>query len=390
VSEYQSYRFEAIDRPLTAEVQAALRKYSSRATITSRRFQVDYAWGYFKGNAREWMAKHFDAFLYQANRGTREMMLRLPRTVLPLERAEQYCRTDAATAREEGDHVIIDFRADEEGGSRWISEDDDTLELLLPVRAELATGDLRALYVAWLISVELGEIDEAEREPPCPPGLSEPTPALRSLARFLLVDPDLLEAAAAESPALADPDDAALERWIEELSASEKTSILTRLARGPEVHARAELLRRFRASRIAEVPTSRSEPRTAGQLLAAAETCAERRRQREAEAAARERARREREAAEARERRLVALTQREAEAWREVDALIASQQGERYDEAVALLADLREVCVRAGREEVAARHLSRLRDEHGRKRSLMKRLRKSGLAPQPAGDCTEN
>jgi hypothetical protein len=247
------------------------------------------------------------------------------------------------------------------------------------VRADLAIGDLRALYVAWLLSVEIGEIDEAEREPPCPPGLGDPTPALGTLARFLLVDPDLIEAAATESPKLVEPDDAALERWIEEMSASEKTSILTRLARGPEVHARAELLRRFRASRIAEAPTSGAEPRTAGQLLAAARACAERRRHRDAEAAARGKARRERDAAEARERRLATLARHETVAWSEVDDLIATRQREKYDEAVALLVDLHELCIRAGRGEEAAWRIARLCDEHARKRSLMERLRTSGL-----------
>ena len=52
---------------------------SSRATITSSRFQVDYSWGSFKGNADEWMERYFDAFLYLANWGTRELMLRVPR-----------------------------------------------------------------------------------------------------------------------------------------------------------------------------------------------------------------------------------------------------------------------------------------------------------------------
>ena len=71
MSEYQYYEFQAIDRPLTAQEQATLRKYSSRATITSSRFAVDYSWGDFKGNAAEWMEKYFDAFLYLANWGTR-------------------------------------------------------------------------------------------------------------------------------------------------------------------------------------------------------------------------------------------------------------------------------------------------------------------------------
>lgn len=378
MSEYQYYRFEAIDRPLTAGEQAALRQYSSRATINSRRFVVDYSWGSFKGDAGEWMERYFDAFLYRANWGTRELRLRLPRTVLPLESATRYCTTDAASARGKGDHIILEFHADEEDRG-WIDEGDDTLDSLLPVRADLAEGDLRALYIGWLLGVQLGELDEAETEPPCPPGLGDPGPALGAFAEFLLIDPDLFEAAATGSPDLAAPDDAAFERWVKDLPGSEKTAILLRLARGTEAHVRAELLARFRESRSARAPATQARPRTVGELLAAAKARAEKRQRREAEMTAREKARREREAMEARERRLASTARREAEAWREVDTLIAIRQARSYDEAVALLVDLHEVCVRAGREAEATRRITRIRDEHFRKRSLIERIRASGL-----------
>jgi hypothetical protein len=45
MSENQYHELQAIDRPLTAQQQATLRKYSSRATITSSRFAVDYSRG---------------------------------------------------------------------------------------------------------------------------------------------------------------------------------------------------------------------------------------------------------------------------------------------------------------------------------------------------------
>ena len=79
MSEYQYYEFQAIDRPLTAKEMATLRGYSSRATITPTRFVNDYSCGSFKGNASEWMEKYFDAFLYLANWGTHEFMLRASR-----------------------------------------------------------------------------------------------------------------------------------------------------------------------------------------------------------------------------------------------------------------------------------------------------------------------
>lgn len=202
MSEYQHYEFQAIDRPLTAKEQAALRNYSSRATITSRRFAVGYSWGDFKGNPAAWMEKYFDAFLYLANWGTQELMLRLPRSVLPLETAKAYCAGERASVRAGRDHIVLGFRSEEEEGSEWIDEDNDTLASLVPVRAELAGGDWRALYIAWLGCAQAGELDDEDLEPRCPPGLGTLSPALEAFATFLRIDEDLLEAAATGSAAL--------------------------------------------------------------------------------------------------------------------------------------------------------------------------------------------
>ena len=212
MSEYQYYEFQALDRPLTEREQSTLRQYSSRAMISSTRFAVDYSWGSFKGNASEWMEKYFDAFLYLANWGTHELMLRLPRRVLPLKAVEPYCAEDHVTARAKGEHVILAFHSDDEGGGGWIDEDNGTLAALLPLRAELASGDLRALYLAWLAAVQAGRFDDDETEPTCPPGLAHLSGALDALAEFMRLDRDLIEAAAAASPGLVAIDGAALRR----------------------------------------------------------------------------------------------------------------------------------------------------------------------------------
>ena len=78
MSEYQYYEFQSIDRRLTADEMSELRSFSTRARITSTSFVNDYQWGGFKGNEDAWMDKHFDAFLYFANWGTRILKLRLP------------------------------------------------------------------------------------------------------------------------------------------------------------------------------------------------------------------------------------------------------------------------------------------------------------------------
>lgn len=380
MSEYQYYEFLAVDRPLTGREMGELRAVSSRAVITSTRFTNHYEWGNFKGDPGAWMARYFDAFLYFANWGTRELMLRLPRRVLDPATAKRYCRGERVSARVKGEHVILAFSSDEEG-SEWLEEDEDgSLSALVPLRAEIAGGDLRALYLGWLLCAQAGELDDADEEPPCPPGLGRLSAALKAFVAFLRVDRDLLEAAAAGSP---EAEDALLakdlERWVSGLPEAEKTALLVRLVRGDKPHLRAELVRRFSASRTASPPGTAVGRRTVGELLEAAEQRAEERRRREAARAARERARRKREAAKARERHLASLARREEEAWGEVEALIATKQPGKHDAAVALLRDLRDLAVHSGRWEEVEGRLGRLHEQHAKKPSLIGRLRAAGL-----------
>ena len=380
MSEYQYYEFLAIDRPLTAREMQELRAVSSRAAITATRFTNHYEWGNFKGDPGTWMERYFDAFLYFANWGTHELMLRLPRRVLEPATARRYCCGQAASARVKGEHVILEFLSEEEG-SDWFEEDEDgSLSSLVPLRADIATGDLRILYLGWLLCAQAGELDDAEEEPPCPPGLGRLSAALEAFVTFMRIDRDLLEAAAAgslEAEETLPAED--VERWVSALQEAEKRALLVRLIRGDEPHLRAELVRRFRNSRAASPSDTTAGRRTVGELLGAAKQRTEERRRREAERAARERARQEREAAEARERHLTSLARREAEAWGEVEALIATKQPGKYDAAVALLKDLRELAVRSGRREEVERRLGRLHEQHAKKPSLIARLRAVGL-----------
>ena len=378
MSEYQYYEFQAIDRPLTEREMGELRSFSSRATITPTRFVNHYEWGSFKGNPSAWMEKYFDAFLYLANWGTHELMLRFPRRVLDASMVKQYCCGESASAREKGEQVILEFRSESESGE-WIEEDTGHLSSLIPLRADIASGDLRALYLAWLACVQSGELDEADEEPPCLPGLGRLSAPLEAFVEFMRIDRDLLEVAAAGSPEAMGSAAVEVERWVSNLPEAEKTSLLVRLIEGNEPHLRAELVRRYRESRTATSSRAAVKRRTVGELLKAAERRAEERQRREAERAAQERARREQEAAEARERYLAALAQREAEAWREVDALIATKQPGRYDDAVKLLKDLRDIAIRAGRQGEVEACLVRLREQHAKKPSLVARLQAAGL-----------
>jgi hypothetical protein len=142
VSEYQYYEFLAIDRPLTERERQELRAVSSRAIITATRFTNHYEWGNFKGGPRAWMERYFDAFLYFANWGTRELMLRLRRRVLDPAMARLYCGGgEVASMRVKGGQVILEFLSEDEDGD-WLEGEEDSLSSLVSLRAEIASGDL--------------------------------------------------------------------------------------------------------------------------------------------------------------------------------------------------------------------------------------------------------
>jgi hypothetical protein len=379
MSEYQYYEFQAIDRPLTVEEMRILRSHSTRASITPTRFSNHYEWGSFKGDPSAWMEKYFDAFFYFANWHTYELMFRLPRRALDLELAKQYCRGGVARARSKGDFVILEFLPEDEQGGDGSDDGSGWLSSLIPLRADLINGDFRMLYLTWLLSAQVGELDDEIPEPPVPAGLGTLTAPLKMFAEFLRLDQDLIGAAAAGSPAEAEAvSEADVARWVAALPESEKTSWLTRLAKGQEAHLRADLLKTFRASqRQSNVPAIR--PRCIGELFEAADRLAEARKQKEADRADRERLRREQEAAVAREKRLASLAKQEPEAWRQVDALIATKRPRDYEAAVRLLKDLADLGEKRGRQAEVRDRLARLRQEHARKPTLLNRLKAAGL-----------
>jgi len=245
VSEYQYYEFQAIDRPLTGKDMAELRSFSSRARITPASFVNEYSWGSFKGDEDAWMDEYFDAFLYVANWGTRVLKLRFPARVLDLETAERYCVGERAWARLAHGKIVLSFVSEDEESGEW-EEGEGRLSSMIPVRAEIARGDLRALYVGWLLCVQAGEIDDDEEEPQLPPGLRELSGSLQQLADSLRIDGDLLHVAAEASPALsvAGPDPASVRAFVGRLSAAEKEELPARaILEGDGVMA--ALLRRF-------------------------------------------------------------------------------------------------------------------------------------------------
>lgn len=382
MSEYQYYEFQAIDRPLTEQEMRELRACSARARITPTSFINDYSWGNFRGDEDAWMEKYFDAFLYVANWGTRVFKLRVPSRLLDLETAHLYCPGGQAFACEKSGKVILNFVSDDEGGGEWV-EGEGWLSSLISVRAELAQGDMRSLYLGWLLGVQNGELDDEEIEPPVPPGLGELSASLESLVEFLRIDTDLLHVAALASLQMVDVREKQEEirKWVAELQADEKDDVLTRLIAGEDHSPATELRGRFireckeKGERTAKQPRRR----TVGELLRSAENLVEENRRLAAQKAAEEKARREREATILRQKHLDKIEGRQPELWNEVENLISTKQPKSYDTAVKLLVDLRDLAIRKGKTDEFRSRIEAIDAAHTRKPSFIERLRKAGL-----------
>ncbi|GGK63115.1 hypothetical protein Sme01_05240 [Sphaerisporangium melleum] len=282
MSEYQHYEFVALDRPLSQAEQAEVRSLSSRAEITATAFTGTYEDGDFRGDPAWMMERFYDAHVHLTGSGIDRLMLRLPTSLLDASTVDPYLCADKVEAWEAKDHLVLDLFDDEEPGDAGPAPE-EVLPALVGVRAELASGDLRPLYLAWLAAIGTWERDEDafdedfedEAEPPVPAGLGSLTAAQRALAGFLRLDADLLATAAANSPdrPTVSTDPERLARWVAELGEQERDALLVRVAQGEAGQVHLELLRRFRTETGAGAEaggTGDAAPRTVAELLDAA------------------------------------------------------------------------------------------------------------------------
>ena len=379
MSEYQYYEFTAVDKPLNEKEMQSLRNISSRAQITPTSFVNEYHWGDFKGNPLKLVEKYFDAFLYVANWGTRWMMLKVPRNLVDVDLVKKYCPGGSSVIHENGDHLIFEFTSETddyewEEGEGWLSS-------LISLRADILNSDYRSLYLAWLFCAQMGEMEDEEPEPPVPPNLAELNAPLKSFVDFMRIDTDLVAVASENSIAEnRQTDPKALKTWIHNLPVSEKDDILFRLVKAPSPHLGSELKQRFQqaGSGKAKSKTDRQVRRVID-LISKAEKYAKERKRRAAEKKARAQARKKRERALAREKYIESLSGREDSMWKKVDENIVLKKAAKYDEAVKLLVDLRDLYLKTGKEKTFKKKLKTICENHYRKMAFLDRLQKAGL-----------
>ena len=372
MSEYQYYEFRAVDRPLDRAAQQALRRVSSRATITATSFTNHYEWGDFRGDASDFMERWFDLHLYVANWGTRRFMMRVPERLLTRADLKPFLGDiDLVEVWTAGDNLIVDIRREDRAPE---DEDDDGAEwlaALAPLRADLMAGDLRLFYLVWLTAVEYEQVSDEEIEPL--PGIGPLTGVLEDFAAFIELDFDLVQAAAERTASERTISSEDLRGTVAAIPEDEKIDLLLRVVDG-DAHVARDI--RNRLPKKAPLDTPR---RTAGALRQRAKEICVARELAEAERREADQRRRTAEAEAARRARLAALRERGAQVWREVEEGIERRNPPGYDQATSLLLDLQALAVEDGSESDFARRIASIRTRHEKKGRFIERLTKLGL-----------
>lgn len=339
MSEYQFVQFIAIDRPLDDEQLAFMQKQSSRATVTRREFTNEYHYGDFRGDALEMMQRGFDLHLHFANFGVRKLMFRLPfgfpgghEILKPyLIRHNLEWKQD-----KDGPGGVLTFQPESDGG-RWddyVSNLEELLTELTPIREMLINGDLRPLYVAWLAC----EPPESP-EPPVPAGMQILPEPLKMMASFYEIGPDLLSVAAEESDAIPETVSKPLpiHAWLQKKSEKQRLTLLQELLNDESGVVRADTLQSIRKTMKSTLWPVRHSKRMMDDLLRLTEERAVVRQRQETEAAEKQR-----------KKRLAAMAKNPGETVAAVSKLVAMRSTAKYVEAVALLCDLREALSQVG------------------------------------------
>ena len=314
-----------------------------------------------------------------ANWGVRQFCLRLPESWFDYNELKAMLPGDAAWVKRTRKNLIAGFYAeieesDWDDGTAWMGS-------LVSHRSDLLRGDLRCLYLGWLLCVQYGEVADKQPEPPVPAGLGQSSASLGSLINFFGIDKDLVAVAAVSSaPFSAGPSPEDLNIWIRSLPENEKNDLLITAVSESGDRWKNELLRQFyrkhkRLTSLANVATQR----TAGDLLLAAQARTEERTRRIEADRIKESARQKVKEAAERARYLDQLAKREAAVWNDALAYIEKRQQKGYDQAIQLLIDLRDLAIRQQHEAVFQAKIENLRVKHGAKVSFLQRLKKANL-----------
>lgn len=194
MSEFQYYEFQKLDAPLTIREVEAIKKLSSRVQVGGNQAKFIYHFGDFRGDPEKVLALYFDAMIYVANWGTKQLSFRLPIHAISLLELHRYECDDCVIIEKIDDWLIITLSYhNEEGISGWIEEDDISFALsaLQGLRKALLARDYRCLYLMWFTQFDPN--DSAFDDLPIPAGMYDLSAELTTFAEFFEIAPEVLK-----------------------------------------------------------------------------------------------------------------------------------------------------------------------------------------------------
>jgi hypothetical protein len=370
MSEYQYYEFQAIDRPLTEKEQSYIASLSRRVALSPNRAIFTYSFGDLPAKPRSILQNYFDAMLYLANWGTKQLAFRLPRSVVDPEMIEPYCFGDVISAYVTKRDILLDICVFDEENIFWV-EGEGWLPSLALLRQDILRGDFRALYLAWLKAISFEQdIEDAEEqlEPPVPANLQTLSSPLKKLIELFELDEDLIAAASESSPHNEGVAEGDIEELIAKLSEQERNNFLVKLAKG-EANVEAQLVNKLRdlsSNKAGKGPIPRL--RSVAELLVAAREKTKQRKEKQRQ-----------EAERAKIRRLRKLKDKEPQVWEEIFTLIEKKQSKAYDEATKLLVELRELANYLGEPDKFKDRVNTIFEKYHNRPGLKSRLQQADL-----------
>ncbi len=334
MSEYQFYEFKSIDKPLTQAEKKTISGWSSRTQATSSGAIFTYHYSDFPNDELKVVEKYFDAMFYISNWGKRRLIFKISNEFVDKKKIKLYC-IEGLEVYDYKEFILIDiWLEDEEGGCDWI-EGDGMLASFIPLRDDIISGDYRCLYLIWLkVSTEdvangFDNIDAESTEPDLPSGMNELTGSLLEFIDVFCINKDTIEASAKISQPIKN-EDIDYSSYISRLTDKEKDNWLLRLLEGEPLLSE-KIKRNIGRQKFQHTGISN---RTVNEIVEASKTIknkrelAEKNKQKEKKLA-----------------KLKNIDNEKHNLWEQVFLLISEKKTKAYDEAVQILASLKELAV---------------------------------------------
>lgn len=366
MSEIHLYEFRKFEGELGETALEEIASISRRAEVSAKSAIFVYESGKMLGDPLSLLERHFDALFYRSNWGRRQLAFRFQKND-SLEKglhAFEIGKSIHTLSREKC--LILNVRIDDERRNGRNDNDEGALTRFGSFYEEIIAEDFRSLFLLWMHAALMERKDEASL-PPIPLGLRELLTSHKGVIAFFDISEDLVAAAQYFSASVRRATGEDLAKLVDLLPEEVKTAFLKQLiADTAPLTVLIDLKKRLQAlltSRSKGAVTTLPVPSSVGFLF---ERAAEMKVAREKRERANEMSKRM--------TRLAELDRDREMLWSRVDELIGKENTKSYEEAVAILKDLRELAVHQRKHAEFAQKIEGLHEAHQKLIGLRARI----------------